>query len=395
MKKVILVLTCLLLVKAVGAQSIEPAVENPTLIVDKVECEGNQKTQCEFITAEVYLQLGQPFIEEEIENAKLRLKLKNLFESVNIYLKKANIRNHIIVIIEVVEKNSNFQFTEFNHWKSSEGSSSKLEVNFGNRNLFGLGKSLIGTIGMNNIEGENNQNISGGISYLDPHILGAKNYFFAASLKSNKSNNRFVDENSSIYSFNHETVYALSVGRRLFDFSYFSLGTTVDSYEMMNNNSDKLTSNTKTHTMSYGWNTEDDVYFATTGDKFQVNYSEAFSQNTKLSDMQMIHYEKNFRLSNAHSFLLGGRVFGHKANYEYDGCVNCYSVNSAFDLKYNYQLFEEYQNKEKWFQRGKLYYGLSPSFSESYNFVTHEVGFVFDSKNLGIIKISLSLWNLL
>jgi len=88
--KIILFLS-LLLPLFLSAQSITadspPAVlasefSPNDLIIDQIECVGNETTSCDLIQKEIYLNAGEKVNEEDLSNAKIRLQLKNLFTSV-------------------------------------------------------------------------------------------------------------------------------------------------------------------------------------------------------------------------------------------------------------------------------------------------------------------------
>src|SRR5688572_21125127 len=80
----------------VATSSTKAAIESP-LLVQGVECRGNQSTSCEFIRSHLYLPAGAPVDEAEIRNGELRLSSLLNFESVDIRLEKGAQRNAVVV----------------------------------------------------------------------------------------------------------------------------------------------------------------------------------------------------------------------------------------------------------------------------------------------------------
>jgi hypothetical protein len=141
--------------------------------------------------------------------------------------------------------------------------------------------------------------------------------------------------------------------------------------------------------LAYGWNTENDSYFATSGDKFNLTYSKIYYEN----QLENFHsystsYQKNFYINEKNSITGDASVYLYGNESE-----TSLTTRSQLDFQYNYQVFDNYANKDNFFQKARLYYKLAPSYSQDYSYKANEVGFLFDSKELGIVKLSLTHWS--
>jgi len=93
----------ILLVLAPLCSRAQSADEQSPLIVEALQCEGNQSFSCRSILGCLYLGVGDRLNEEEIQNAKLRLSWLHHFDSVDIYLAKGSARGRVRVIVKVSE----------------------------------------------------------------------------------------------------------------------------------------------------------------------------------------------------------------------------------------------------------------------------------------------------
>jgi len=265
--------------------SAQPSDESRIEIED-LQCRGNVATSCDFILGYVYLDRGDPLDETEIRNAQLRLATLRMFKSVNIYLEKGTARGKALVIIEVVEAHP--LVTE---WLA--GASYRLgafrSVTAGrltHQNLFGTGKFAdLSVSTVQPLHGPHQESYVAALRYADPHLFGSRRYFGIASA-------RYVDAEATTRhgNFGENTMlrFGVMLGRRLWDFSYLSIGygyrARLEQFSgaWQSDGTFELNDDRNRHAFDllYGWNSEDDIYFPTQGSSF---YS-GFGWNTGSDD---------------------------------------------------------------------------------------------------------------
>ena len=130
-------------------------------------------------------------------------------------------RGRVHVVIEVAEADPYAR-----EWIT--GSSSRFDSwshLFGGRlthqNLFGAGKLLDATfIAYVPLDGRVRSQYSGRVQYVDPHWLGSKRAFAIAGLSGGRTDSENLDDER----FEVDNLgFDLTLGRRIFDFSYVSL----------------------------------------------------------------------------------------------------------------------------------------------------------------------------
>ncbi|MFT4925874.1 MAG: hypothetical protein ACI8WB_001969, partial [Phenylobacterium sp.] len=82
---------------------------SPAWIIDDIVCEGNNTTDCDFITKKYYQHVGDVLDPNEIADARLRLGTLFQFKNVSTRLKKGAERGHVVVVFAVSEA-SNIQY---------------------------------------------------------------------------------------------------------------------------------------------------------------------------------------------------------------------------------------------------------------------------------------------
>lgn len=269
--------TLLLLVLTLLSAAAWSAQEQK-LTVEDLACRGNAQTSCTFILGQLYLSPGSIIDEEEIENAKLRLSALRNFTSVSIYLEKGSARGKARVIVEVVEA-SPFDSEVSLDLIGSEINT--LQAAFGRltyNNLFSTGKILDLRAAehspLNDYE-LRDRGFFVRAAYVDPHLLDSKRNYLAigasyAERELDRVNGDFVD--SRIFSTD------LTLGRRLWDFSYFSLGYQYRpvrelDFRVTQGHGTVVEDNGLRSSVliwNYGWNTQDDPYFPTRGSRLQL-----------------------------------------------------------------------------------------------------------------------------
>lgn len=273
------------------------------LEVEDLQCRGNIATSCDFILDYLYLERGDPLDETEVRNAQLRLATLRMFKSVNIYLEKGSARGKAIVIVEVVETD-----TLVTEWLI--GASYRLgafrSVTAGrltHQNLFGTGKFAdLSVVTVQPLNGPSEEVYSAALRYADPHLFGSRRYFGIVTASYHDAEVGTRDGN-----FGENTMlrFGATLGRRLWDFSYLSIGygyrARLDqrtarwqddgTYEIKDYN------NRHAFDVLYGWNSEDDIYFPTQGSSFQTG----FGWNTGTDDP-----DNEFHLQFRKTWALGG-----------------------------------------------------------------------------------------
>jgi outer membrane protein assembly factor BamA len=278
-------------------------IEDPKLLTQDVRCRGNQATSCEFIRSHLHLSAGDVLSEDEVRNAELRLASLRNFESVSIHLEKGTARDSAIVVIDVTEASP--IATEL-----LVGMSARLEsirqvvaARIAHQNLFGAGKVAdITVLAVTPYGGDAVQeDYDVTLRYADPNLFGSARYFAVASVGWQNDRHRDVHGNFSDF---EGMQLDLRVGRRLGDFSYVTLGVAyrpdVDwifgdwkrdgEFEITQRGSDYG------FNIIYGWNSEDDLYFPTTGSSFHIGAGWDFGSGSPASRSH-IQYRKTWPLA--------------------------------------------------------------------------------------------------
>lgn len=264
----------------VPAQHVEPspppAASRDVLVIDELICRGNVATSCDFILGHIYLSAGDSVDENELGNARLRLSSLPSFESIDIYLERGTARGHVRVVVEVVEADP-----QVREWLA--GTSLRfddvrqlLAGRLTHQNLFGTGKLMDAMLfAYVPIDGVARSEYGGRVQYVDPHWLDNKRMYFIAGLSGGQIGMELDEFQWKATSFNAD----VAIGRRIFDFSFLSLGyryTGLADLKISSRSSagrdPQLLGSTYTHSISatYGWNSEDDPYFPTRGSRASV-----------------------------------------------------------------------------------------------------------------------------
>jgi outer membrane protein assembly factor BamA len=248
------------------------------LEVEDLQCRGNIATSCDFILGYLYLERGDLLDETEVRNAQLRLATLRMFKSINIYLEKGSARGKAIVVIEVAETNP--LVTE---WLI--GASYRLgafrSVTAGrltHQNLFGAGKFAdLSVVTIQPLNGPSEETYAAALRYADPHLFGSRRYFGIVTA-------RYVDAEVSTrddnFADNTMLRFGATLGRRLWDFSYLSIGygyrprldQRTGRWQRDGTFEIKEYHNRHALDVLYGWNSEDDIYFPTQGSSFETGF---------------------------------------------------------------------------------------------------------------------------
>ncbi|MBF0360619.1 MAG: hypothetical protein HQK49_06390 [Oligoflexia bacterium] len=270
---------------------------NPRYVIEGVECEGNKKTKCPVISHEYYQSVGENVDFDEIQNAKLRLDARGLFDDVDISLKKGSLRGNVIVVIKV-EEGTDIKFAlnagygrgyeirkkyfEDNKKMEKTYEGTYLEGKVSDLNFLGKGKILSATVLVSSSKSYPNDyyvnklrytNVSPSVLYTDPHLLDSKKWFLNFGLGSYYSKYRvdgYIRGASELGLTNN-----FELGWRFADFSYISLEQNLQWVHRISRVGQGIY-------FHYGWNSENDHIIPTegsvlsTGVKLYDNYMRYF-----------------------------------------------------------------------------------------------------------------------
>jgi outer membrane protein assembly factor BamA len=76
------------------------------ITIEKIECEGNRYTTCDFIVGQTALNENEPLDEDKVKEAKLRLMLLGYFEEVTIRLEKGSEFGKAKMVITLKERSA-------------------------------------------------------------------------------------------------------------------------------------------------------------------------------------------------------------------------------------------------------------------------------------------------
>ena len=259
---------------------------DPPLTVESVECRGNVITSCRFILGHLYLSEGDRVDEEEIQNAKLRLLYLRNFSSVSIYLEKGSQRGLARLVVEVVEARAVSKEFTLGFFSQNGAVGHLAEGRWTENNLFGNGKVLdFRATLVTPLAGDKALERVAQLSYVDPHLFDSKRFYFSADAvyldtDVNRENGDIIDVD--------QVALDLHIGRRLWDFSYFSAGfqyrPVSDGFWRIRQNDDGEFQTTIDHSRTsilaaYGWNSRDNQYFPTRGTAFQFTLASTPGRN--------------------------------------------------------------------------------------------------------------------
>jgi outer membrane protein assembly factor BamA len=263
------------------------------LIVENINCRGNQSTDCSHLIHRLSVTAGDPVDEEKLKNDQLRLETLPNFKSVRVFLEKGSEKGKANVVIEVVEANHvHGELTSGTTiWNSYANQS--LGVRLTDDNLFQSGKILDFSFDQKfELNGPKRRHSAARLQYVDPSLFGQKKYFLVAGTTYHHFEIEY-DEHDIGAGFRYQSRARmtelgadLSLGYRFGDYSYLSLGyllnpisdwTVTESIRLdQTGQSEPNSFDTQYHfhygyLLNYGWNSEDDPHFATTGSRFAAN----------------------------------------------------------------------------------------------------------------------------
>jgi outer membrane protein assembly factor BamA len=258
--------------------------ERTPLIVEGIRCKGNAFATCSFIREFLHISAGDALNEDEIQNAKLRLSSLPDFVSIQIYLDKGSTKGKAVVVIEVVEADR--VDNEISTGTSSRLSSlyQTVEGRVAERNAFGTKDTVnLDVEEIVPIDGPTHHGIYSRLQFADPTLLNSNKYFLISGIAYQST---VISYPYDAFDKTDQLDIDLSVGRRLFDDSYVTVGylerLQSQSVSQSRGNNGLFSTNTdpnknKGWALGYGWNSEDDPYFPTHGSRLSSSFGESWA----------------------------------------------------------------------------------------------------------------------
>jgi outer membrane protein assembly factor BamA len=357
--------------------------EHSSLVVEDVRCKGNALTRCTFIRGFLYLSPGDVLSEDEIQNARLRLSSLPDFVSVRIYLSKGSAKGRAIVVIEVVEADRIEN-------QISAGTSSRLssiyqtvEGRVAERGVFGSEGTLnLDVEGIAPIDGPTHHGVYTRLQFASPTLFDSNKYFLISGAT---YQNTVIEYPYDAYDKTDQFDIDLSVGRRLFDYSYVTVGylerLVSQSISQSRGTSNLFSTNSnpnnnKGWAIGYGWNSEDDPYFPTHGSRLSSSFGESWAS---------IRFRKTWSLDpdSTVSVQLGGTPgTQYRASLDED---------QDFSVGYQHKIGPSDHfggiNRGRWYvEPGLSYYGDIANGKQLWEWGL-KVGVRFDTKLFGLVDL--------
>jgi outer membrane protein assembly factor BamA len=289
------------------AQEVAVPTEEP-LTVQDVICAGNLETSCDFIRDHLYLIAGDVLDEEQIRNAELRLSVLRNFESVKLRLERGAKRGAVIVVIEVEESSPIVREWLLGGSSRTDSQRGVFAGRIAHQNLFGKGKIVDFTgVAIVPISGDGlNEAYDVSLRYADPQLFDSSRYFAVAGARWRKR--RYEDIYGNFGSIDAGQ-FEFTLGRRIADFSYLSLGITFrpDNDWMAGrwtSDGSFVTTTPESYSkhglsIAYGWSTEDDLHFPTQGSTFQIDAGGDYDPNEP-EGRSHLQFRKTWAISGAY-----------------------------------------------------------------------------------------------
>lgn len=361
------------------ARAIAQSASDRPLVIEELVCRGNASTSCTFILGQVYLAQGDPVDEEELQNAKLRLLWLRNFQTVSIYLEKGSERGKARLIVEVVEAKPVTTELAYAAFWQDKTFGQTLNGRLTHYNLFGSGKIFDArATAIMPFSGPTIRQYFARAQYIDPHLFDSKRNFFSAGA-SYLDNTLNRTNGDSIFS--QQVSYDVTFGRRLWDFSYFTLGyqhrpvINLDATVRRSNGDLESFDRRRTDVLvwGFGWNSEDDPYFPTRGSRLEVSVLGLSSGGQSENDAN-IFYRRTWR-------------WGRSVWNAY------YQNDDIFGIGFARPLAPEFA--EGALRRGRWFVGtrITPNgFTKSGNAIRDigaNAGILLETRQLGIVQFSV------
>ena len=354
------------------AEEGEPgSVTANKLVIESMRCEGNEATECSFITKKYYQKIGDVLDPEEVADARLRISALEQFRDVSIFLDKGSDRGYVVVVFSVKEV-SNIRFGLATRYSSSEATnedcvdvagsdvclllnrvidSYALEGSVTNFNFLGTGSSLSLGVSKGYDVGEFDLSYSSAdpvfatslpadyfqeaksntssvlLIYDDPYLSGSPRYYLGLAIGYTESR-QDIHTNTVGDVFSGDRKYStysgdLTLGYRFGRFSYASAIVSYSKRKSYFGGDFPVSEFTSdSHYFEYGWDSRDDKLLPSEGSVFASAY------NPKSAALSA-SYSHNFAVE-------AGRIlnFGISGNKDIDGSNESwgYSVSADYTL---------------------------------------------------------------
>lgn len=384
MRTFLIVLIQMMVLSLQAAQGLEKieGVEGPEgWVIEGIECSENKITSCSVLENELYLRPGDKVNEQEIDNARLRLKASGLFYDTQISLKKGSERGKVIVVIEVQERSATYVnvgvFSTASIQLPAKWSPGDANLTVGNRNLFGLGKRLSVSFS-HPLDRPSYQSFNA--NYEDANLFGSNLYFGSLNY------GRFFSE-SEDYRFLNENRQA-SFGRRLFDFSYIKATILNQRIRSGASRGEENENFYNSLSFEYGWNTKDDTFFPTSGSTFALGTS-SFSTHA----MYYLSDSFNYQLAERTVLDIGGRLSYSRASENSNSDI---MASLGISRYYTFaRVDEKIPDRMKVFARVNAFRYESASDQETSrsDYRAYVTGISYLKDSLGEMNFTLTIWD--
>jgi hypothetical protein len=291
--------TALALLACLAQQVLGQDAQDPPLVIETMQCRGNVSTSCQSILTYIFLNPGDVVDEEEIQNAKLRMAWLPNFESVDIYLEKGSERGKAHLVVEVVESDAIRMESTFGFASRADTTFNVIEGRISNWNLFGEGKVLhFGGAIATPLHGPVFRQRVVALQYVEPRLFGSKKYYGHATAFWNEVER--AASNGDRFESEHAGAQFL-IGRRLWSFSFLSAGYQFrprhdieGRFRLQDGTFDEITNSPSgLAVLRFGWHSEDDPYFPTSGSWLAID---RFSSSSDDADEEWeVFYRRTWR----------------------------------------------------------------------------------------------------
>lgn len=398
----IAIAAALITMAVVGAQPLPEDFEEDKVRIQEILCEGNQDTSCDFIRDVSGLKPGDQVQSAHIDAAKIKIASSGKFNTVATKLEKGQKRGQVVLKILVEENNSLFLNAEVsgllvkNSYSSKHDSALFTEAIGGTTNLFGIGKALT-LSGRNMIffdEGKDARWTGLSLDFLDPSVLSSNRFFYRLGL----DYDTFTGSSGYRQSWMSPN---LTFGTRLFDHSYFAISYL---YRFEPGPEDDYKFYDQTVQGQYGWSTEDDQVFPTSGSQFNLIYSKSFNRYTLngsesesfASTFATIAYNAHLQLDQAHmlTFNVGSPQNFNDSPFK----TKVSSDQIPLSVRYSYDVFRNRKSKSLsdlrlYFESGvggTLGYGSNKGFRLADGAWASKLGSIMEFRDFGNVGLSFT-----
>lgn len=91
---------------SVSAQSESLGGERPVTVIEAIDVVGNEKTGLNVVLSKISVGVGDPVDDERVDASRLRLLATGYFKSVEMSLRRGSRRGRVVLVIDLVERNT-------------------------------------------------------------------------------------------------------------------------------------------------------------------------------------------------------------------------------------------------------------------------------------------------